>query len=167
MAFKIKKATIEDIFPVSEYLNAFFSLGLEGISLRPNGLPFEEVRRKLPTNPDCTDKLCLVAETGQNIIGCLTFARHAKIEYRHAGEFGMTILPAYWRKGVGSALMLEMEAWCQKHNVSKIELGVWSNNDGAISLYEKHGYLVEGRRKRSIRRGEKFHDLVLMGKWVG
>ncbi len=143
------------------------SLQMEGISLRPNGMTKEEVTQKLPESNDSNDKLCLVAQINKEIVGCLTFSRHPKSEYQHSGEFGMTILPAYWNKGIGKAFMHEMEEWCQLNSIRKIELGVWSNNFKAISLYEKLGFETEGRRKRSILRASEFHDLVLMGKWLG
>ena len=167
MNIKIKKATIKDIDPVLEYLNRFLSLRLEGISLRPNGMEREEALEKLPESADCANKLFLIAQSGKEIIACLTFSRHPKIEYQHSGGFGMTVLPEYWRMGIGKSLMCEMENWCKSNHLRKIELGVWSNNKPALALYEKLGYKIEGRRKRSIIRDSKIYDLILMGKWLG
>ncbi len=167
MKFKIKKVSLLEIDSVSKYLNQFLSLQLEGISLRPDGMTKEEISQKLPKAIDCNSKLCIVAKVEHEIIGCLTFSRYLKAEYQHCGEFGMTILPEYWNKGIGKAFMSEMEEWCNANKYKKIELGVWSNNTTAIRLYEKFGYEVEGRRKCAILRNSKFHDLILMGKWLG
>lgn len=167
MNIKINKATIEDFDTVLGYLNKFMSLRLEGISLRPNGMNKDEVIKKLPESTDCTNRLCLIAQSEKEIVGCLTFSRHPKIEYRHSGEFGMTVLPVHWRKGIGISLMCEMEKWCRSNHFRKIELSVWSSNKPAIALYEKLGYETEGRRKRSIIRDSKIYDLILMGKWLG
>lgn len=167
MNIKINKATIEDIDSVLGYLNKFMRLRLEGISLRPNGMNKEEVIQKLPESTDCTNKLCLVAQLEKEVVGCLTFSRHPKSEYQHSGEFGMTVLPDHWRKGIGISLMREMEKWCVLNHLRKIELSVWSSNKSAIALYEKLGYETEGQRKRSIIRDSKFYDLILMGKWLG
>jgi len=167
MKYKIDFATQDNLKSVAKYINTFLSLNLEGISLRPNGMPQEEVKQKLPKSLECGDKLCLVAQVEQEIVGCLTFSRHPKIEYRHCGEFGMTILPEYWKKGIGSAFIIEMEKWCMNQNINKIELGVWSNNIAAINLYKKHGYEVEGQRKRAIKRESQFYDLILKAKWLG
>lgn len=166
MKFEINKATIKDIDSVLKYLNQFMSLQLEGISLRPNGMTKEEVSTKLPKSVDYTDNLCLVARVDNEIVGCLTFSRYPKIEYQHSGEFGMTILPEYWNMGIGKGFLKEMEKWCLANKIKKIELGVWSNNNKAIHLYEKFGYEMEGRRKRSILRDSNFYDLLLMGKWL-
>ncbi len=167
MNLKINKTTIKDIDSVSEYLNKIMRLRLEGISLRPNGMDKEEVIQILPESADCTNKLCLIAQLEKEIVGFLNFSRHLKSEYQHSGEFGMTVLPDYWRMGIGKSLMYEMENWCKSIHLKKIELGVWSSNKSAIALYEKLGYEFEGRRKRSIIRDSKFHDLILMGKWLG
>jgi RimJ/RimL family protein N-acetyltransferase len=167
MKYEINKATIKEIDAVLKYLNQFMSLQLEGISLRPNGITKEEVIQKLPTTDDCTDKLCLVARSVHDIIGCLTFSRYSKIEYQHSGEFGMTILPEYWNMGIGKAFIGEMEKWCRTNKIRKIDLAVWSNNKTAIHLYEKFGFEIEGKRKHAILRNSKFHDLLLMSKWLG
>jgi RimJ/RimL family protein N-acetyltransferase len=167
MKFEINKATINETDSVLKYLNQFMSLQLEGISLRPNGMTKEEVITKLPKSIDCKDKLCLVARMENEIIGCLTFSRYPKAEYQHSGEFGVTILPEYWNMEIGKSFMHEMEKWCLTNNIRKIEVGVWSNNNTAIHLYEKVGYEIEGRKKQAILRNDQFHDLILMGKWLG
>jgi RimJ/RimL family protein N-acetyltransferase len=167
MDYKIKSATYKDLDAIHEYLNYFFSLKIEGISLRPNGITKEETKQYLPETSINKDKLCLIALKDQAVVGCLTFSRHKKIEYQHCGEFGMTVHPEFWNKGIGTGLMNELEAWCLKNSFLKIELGVWSNNITAIRLYEKYNYKVEGVRKKSIIRNDNAYDLILMGKWIG
>jgi RimJ/RimL family protein N-acetyltransferase len=48
--------------------------------------------------------------------------------------------------------------------VHKLSLGVFPHNDAAIALYRKHGFEVEGRRRKHIRRANgELWDLIDMG----
>lgn len=70
-----------------------------------------------------------------------------------------------WRgRGVGSALVAAAIEWGRERGLHKLSLGVFSHNDAAIALYRKHGFEVEGRRCKHIRRenGELW-DLIDMG----
>jgi len=46
--------------------------------------------------------------------------------------------------------------------LNRVGLSVFEFNDEAISTYEKLGFSVEGRLRRAIRRGDNFHDAILM-----
>lgn len=140
---------------------------LEGISLRHNGITKDETMHYLSDELTKKDKLCLIALKGKEVVGCLTFSRHKKFEYQHCGEFGMSVHPNCWKKGIGSGLITALEKWCRENGFLKIELGVWSNNTAAISLYKKHEFKVEGAREKTIIRNGNMYDLILMGKWIG
>lgn len=167
MKYIVKIATDTDLDAIHAYLNFLFGLRLEGISLRENGISKKEVKEFLPDDKAINDQLCLIALNGDDVIGCLTFSRYSKPEYRHAGKFGMSVHPDFWKNGIGASFLVEMEKWCRNHDFMKIELEVWSNNIHAIRLYEKNDYSIEGRRKGSIIRGPNTYDLLLMGKWIG
>jgi len=167
MTNKIQHAEPTDVKSITDYLNQFFELNVEGIASRPEGISLEEVVLSIPKAGEQTDKLCLIAKENETVVGSLMFARRKNIEYRHCGEFGMSVLPDYQNQSIGTRLLSEMEAWAKQHDILKIELSVWSNNHVAIQLYQRSGYLVEGTRSRSVMRNGKSHDLVLMGKWIG
>lgn len=70
-----------------------------------------------------------------------------------------------WRgRGVGSALMQAAIAWGRDRGLHKLTLSVFPHNAAAIALYEKFGFVVEGRRVKQMRRqsGELW-DLIDMG----
>jgi hypothetical protein len=167
MKYIVKIAADADLDAIHAYLNFLFGLRLEGISLREHGISKEEVKDFLPDDKAINDQLCLIALNGDDVIGCLTFSRYSKPEYRHAGKFGMSVHPDYWKNGIGGLFLAEMEKWSRNHDFLKIQLEVWSNNIDAIRLYEKNGYSNEGCRKGSIIRDSNIHDLLLMGKWIG
>jgi ribosomal-protein-alanine N-acetyltransferase len=53
-----------------------------------------------------------------------------------------------------------MFAWCRVEGAGKVELEVRSANTGAMGLYERLGFRVEGKRKGYYR--EPDDDAVLM-----
>jgi RimJ/RimL family protein N-acetyltransferase len=46
--------------------------------------------------------------------------------------------------------------------LNRVGLSVFEFNEEAISTYEKLGFSVEGRLRRAVRRGNTFHDAILM-----
>jgi RimJ/RimL family protein N-acetyltransferase len=69
-----------------------------------------------------------------------------------------------WRgQGIGRRLLERAIEWARGSGVvTRIELHVFTRNEGAIRLYERCGFAVEGTRRRSVRRdGEYLDDLVM------
>lgn len=68
------------------------------------------------------------------------------------------VLPAYRRKGVARALLLECEA---RMNMPRVRLSVRADNLAAIRLYRNEGYHERGVWARYYRNGE---DALVMEK---
>ena len=49
-------------------------------------------------------------------------------------------------KGTGSYLVESVKTWAQRRNLDYVELNVLSNNDRAISVYQREGFEEEMRR---------------------
>lgn len=65
------------------------------------------------------------------------------------GQITNIAVSAAWRgKGVGSAVLAELIAQAREKRCQSISLEVRESNASAISLYEKYGFFVAGRRKR-------------------
>ncbi len=53
--------------------------------------------------------------------------------------------------------------WARQGGVlQRIELFVFVENKPAIYLYEKFGFLIEGRLRKAVYRHERFYDDYLM-----
>lgn len=86
---------------------------------------------------------------------------------RHAGEFGISVAQAYAGLGVGRALIEHMVEWAEQGGVvRKINLKVRADNAGAIRLYERMGWVHEGRTTRDTLIDGEFSDCLLMGREV-
>ncbi len=70
-----------------------------------------------------------------------------------------------WRgRGIGSLLMEQAVAWSRDQGAHKISLEVWPHNTGARALYEKFGFVAEGRLRRHWRRANgELWDSIPMG----
>ncbi len=69
-----------------------------------------------------------------------------------------------WGKGIGtSAMNLILNYAFNELNLHRIYLQVFSFNENAIKLYEKTGFIIEGRARESLYRFGKYHDIVTMG----
>jgi RimJ/RimL family protein N-acetyltransferase len=101
-----------------------------------------------------------VAEADGTIVGHLTIE---KMGYGVA-ELGMLVGESWRGRGVGSALLEAAIAWARGAGAHKVGLQRWPHNERAAALYEKYGFVEEGRLVRHYRRknGELW-DAVIMG----
>jgi len=87
----------------------------------------------------------LVAEIRGDIVGHAGLEIHANPRRRHAGTFGIAVKDAHQGKGVGGKLMVALidlaDNWL---NLIRLELTVFSDNESALALYKKHGFVIEG-----------------------
>ena len=61
------------------------------------------------------------------------------------GTLGIKVIGKYRRRGLGTEMMLLLEAEARKLGLRRIYLHVWKLNDAAIHLYRKVGYREVGR----------------------
>ena len=64
----------------------------------------------------------------------------------------------YGAEAIGRVLRYAFETL----GLNRVGLSVFEFNEEAISTYEKLGFRTEGRLRRAVRRGNTFHDAILM-----
>jgi RimJ/RimL family protein N-acetyltransferase len=80
------------------------------------------------------------------------------------GEIGMLVAREWRGRGVGSALIAAAIDWAREHGLHKLSLSVFAHNAAAIALYDKFGFVEEGRRVRHFRRANgELWDALEMG----
>jgi RimJ/RimL family protein N-acetyltransferase len=148
-------AYLEQVAGESE--NLTFGPGEFGISL-------EQERVVLQRALDTPTRLYLLAEIEGEIVGILTFSADKRPRIHHSGEFGMSVLRKYWNLGIGGRMLAYLIEWArQTHVIRKINLRVRVDNLSAIHLYEKYGFVREGRLTREFYLHGQFVDVFLMG----
>lgn len=70
----------------------------------------------------------------------------------------------YWGKGIGyEVCSLVLQYAFEDLNMRKVTLAVYANNPAAIKLYQKLGFVEEGRLRQHIFEGGEYHDKFYMG----
>ncbi|WP_221569077.1 GNAT family N-acetyltransferase [Alkalihalobacillus sp. TS-13] len=109
-------------------------------------------------------KLAILAEYQGEIIGFLDFHNGNKKKIQHQGSFGMSVATDFRNQGIGKALLTELINWARENSlIEKVSLEVFAINTNAVSLYEKAGFIEEGRKLAAIKvDSDKYFDLILM-----
>lgn len=164
MTLKIREATGEDAAWFVEHLRALVvepdvavPLRLEEYVTTPEQQA--EVMRGAAERGD----VFFLAEADGVRVGELNLRRGTRIAFKHSTVLGLSIAKAWRGQGVGSALMQHALEWARAQgNLRRVELWVYASNTTAIRLYERHGFVVEGRRRGSVRVGDGYVDDLLM-----
>ena len=84
---------------------------------------------------------------------------------RHVASLGLSVHPEWRRQGVGTRLMTALLAWADaRPELQRVELEVYARNAGAITLYERCGFVQEGVRRAAVCKGGQLLDVVVMGR---
>jgi RimJ/RimL family protein N-acetyltransferase len=122
-----------------------------------------EEEKFLADHQAAENSVFLIAVAGDEVIGMLGCTGGRRRGNRHVVMLGMSVHREWRDRGVGSALMARAVEWARAGGVvTRIELDVYVENARARHLYEKFGFMVEGRR-RAIYRDGHYHDDLIMG----
>ena len=70
----------------------------------------------------------------------------------------------FWGKGIGTeATRMMVEYGFFQLNLNRIELGVHVENEAAIRIYQKAGFQIEGRFRKSVFHEGTYKDSLWMG----
>lgn len=107
--------------------------------------------------------LFLIAEVEGVRVGELNLRRGSRAAFRHSAMLGMSVACEWRNQRLGSAMMRRALEWAKaRGDLRRIELYVYATNVPAIRLYERHGFVIEGRRRGAVRVGDAFVDDLLM-----
>ena len=110
------------------------------------------------------DNLYLVAILDKQIVGSIILTVGDYRKNCHSGSFGISIRKEFRHQGIGTKLMTELIKWAKEHKLKRIELEVWANNPGAINLYKKFEFTIEGIKRKAYKVKNKFIDSYLMSR---
>lgn len=83
----------------------------------------------------------------------------------HAGEIGLGVHDDHTGRGIGTALLVALldsaDAWL---GLVRVQLTVFADNAGAIRLYERHGFVTEGRMRAASLRAGVLEDSLMMAR---
>ena len=128
-----------------------------------------EEREYIGKDREAPGNLCLVATAGGAVVGTVRASAEPYRRVRHFADIdSLWVGLSHRRRGVADLLVSSLVSWARDHpEIEKLGLYVFSTNGGAIHLYEKHGFVVEGRYPRDIKFGDDdYTDTVAMGLLV-
>jgi RimJ/RimL family protein N-acetyltransferase len=101
---------------------------------------------------------------GNLIVGaCFCFRGFVKRQ-RHCMGIALSVLASHHSRGIGREFLNRLEKWALNNEVTRIELNVRCDNLRAIKMYERFGFVQEGRKSRSILIRGEFKDDFIMAK---
>lgn len=165
----IREAEVEDAAALVSFLNRvsvetdFTSLDGDGILLTS-----EEMAIFLNKQASWDNQITLLAFLNDKIAGLVNITADQRKRVRHIGDLFIVIGKKYWNNGLGSFLLEEVVEWAQASDIlRRLQLTVQTRNQAAVHLYQKHGFVIEGRQERGayIEEGD-FIDVYLMGRLI-
>ena len=112
--------------------------------------------------------VALVAEVEGLLVGQIVLHVEPNPRRKHVAGIGMGVRDDWAGKGVGSALMaaaLDLaDNWLNLH---RIELTVFVDNEAALALYRKFGFVEEGRARDYAFRQGRYVDVFYMARVAG
>ncbi len=130
-------------------------------------LPYPSVemwRKRIADPPD--GSYGLVACVDGEIVGELSlFGFPNRPRRSHAGQLGMAVRDDFQGRGIGTALMAAAvdlaDNWLQ---LQRLELEVYTDNQPAVRLYQKFGFVIEGTLVRYAFRAGEYVDAYTMAR---
>lgn len=157
----IREAKRDDTRTVIEYLETTYA---ETDFLTFEAEEFEKEEERIENIKTSENQLCILAILDGEIVGLLSFSAKTRPHVNHTGELGMSVCRTYWGQGVGSKMLDVLIAWAKSTGIiSKLNLRVRTDNERALQLYRRKGFVIEGTISREMCLAGQYFDQHWMG----
>lgn len=129
-----------------------------------NGMTAAEEGEYLKEKTASDNEIEIVAVVDGKIVGTAGIdAIGTKYKVKHRAEFGVGIAKAYWGLGLGTALAKACIDCAKKAEFTQLELNVVAENESAVALYGKLGFVEYGRNPKGFNsRLSGYQELIYM-----
>jgi RimJ/RimL family protein N-acetyltransferase len=161
----IREAMVHDARDVLDYIQDI-SGESDFLSFGPGEFELSEAEEEdfLRRCRDSDNQLYIVGLIADRIVSTLVFSAGRRPRVRHSGEFSMSVRQPYWGLGIGSLMLDTLVEWARATRiVTKIDLRVRTDNQRAITLYKRKGFVIEGTIRRAIFLDGEYFDHNWMG----
>ena len=163
----VRSATPRDAKALAALLDGVAAEADSGLLLVPGEISWRTWRKRIVINSQDPATLFVVAEVDGDLAGNLGLHPDPHRRSPHVRQLGMSVAAGFRRLGVGSVLVTTALAFAAEVGVVKVELGLFSHNMAAQTLYERHGFSVEGVRRSQYLRSGVLLDEVIMARFSG
>ena len=124
----------------------------------------EQEGQLLQAKTESVDEIEILAEVDGKVVGTAGIGRvGTKYKVRRRAEFGISVERNYWGLGIGQALTEACIECAKRAGYAQLELDVVAENERAIQLYQRQGFVEYGRNPRGFdSRLNGWQELALM-----
>ncbi len=164
----LREANINDAEAMLQYLNI---VGGESDNLLFGANEFrltvEQERNYIESMRGNDNALMAIGVIDGQIISVAQVAAPPRKRIAHNGELAISVKKEYWSMGIGTEMMKLLVDFAKETGVIKnISLGVKSDNEKGIKLYEKMGFEKVGVHKNFFNIDGKYFDEILMDLYL-
>ena len=164
----LREANINDAEGMLRYLNV---VGGESDNLlfgeNEFQLTVEQEKGYIETMRENDNALMAIGVINGEVISIAQVAAPPRKRIAHNGELAISVKKEYWGMGVGTEMMKVLIGFAKETGVIKnISLGVKSDNEKAIKLYEKMGFEKVGAHKNFFNINGVYYDEILMDLYL-
>ncbi len=158
----VRALRVSDAEAVTDLINL---PGYRAGTLRPPFQSIDAVRKRMES--PSPGALNLVVELNGKLVANAGMNRFEG-RRQHAASLGMGVHDDFTGRGVGTFLMAAMvDAADNWHDIKRLELTVYTDNDAAVRLYEKFGFEKEGLLRSFGYRDGQYVDAYTMARLRG
>lgn len=109
-----------------------------------------------------------VAESDRSLSGWIEMRRYRVQRLAHVATLTVAVDASSRGSGTGRRLLRAGVEWARSVGTLKLRLDVRAGNDAARRLYEREGFVIEGRERHQIALANgRYEDNLLMARWLG
>ena len=129
-----------------------------------NSFDSETEGQYLKKKAESANEVEIIALVDGQVVGTAGIdAVGTKDKLRHRAEFGISVGKEYWGLGIGRALTEACIQCAREAGFTQLELDVVAQNERAMALYQKAGFVEYGRNPRGFHsRTGGYQEVVLM-----
>jgi len=157
----------EDLDELLDFINSLVEEGADII--RAEKVSREEEIEWLSRTLACMEKgevFCLAAEVDGRVVANSEIIMGTGYS-KHVGVIGIGIKKEFRGVGIGTEMVKALEEHARKIGLKVLTLAVFANNQHAINLYNKMGFVETGRVPKRFFKDGVYIDEIIMTKTLG
>jgi ribosomal protein S18 acetylase RimI-like enzyme len=124
--------------------------------------PIESTRAFVLDNIERGHPQFVAVSANSEVVGWCDVIPMSRPSQAHRGVFGVGLLPQFRGQGIGTKLTKKALAAARAFGLHRVELTVREHNTGAIELYKKEGFEIEGVQRAAVLVDGVYENVVCM-----